>query len=78
MTDITQMLDSMEDAMKLQMQAKAEKRAEKAAREKKEFQEKLMRAAASEMELDGLASKAKGSDDAVRRDQLIGMMMAGF
>ena len=67
-----------EDAMKLQMQAKAEKRAEKAAREKKEFQEKLMRAAASEMELDGLASKAKGSDDAVRRDQLIGMMMAGF
>ena len=78
MTDITQMLDSMEDAMKLQMQAKAGKRAEKAAREKKEFQEKLMRAAASEMELDGLASKAKGSDDAVRRDQLIGMMMAGF
>ena len=78
MTDITQMLDSMEDAMKLQMQAKAEKRTEKAAREKKEFQEKLMRAAASEMELDGLASKAKGSDDAVRRDQLIGMMMAGF
>lgn len=40
MTDITQMLDSMEDAMKLQMQAKAEKRAEKAAREKKEFQDK--------------------------------------
>ena len=60
MTDITQMLDSMEDAMKLQMQAKAEKRAEKAAREKKEFQEKLMRAAASEMELDGLASKEIG------------------
>lgn len=78
MTDMTQMLDSMENAMRLQMQAKAEKRAEKAAREKKEFQEKLMRAAASEMELDGLASKAKGSDDAVRRDQLIGMMMAGF
>ncbi len=78
MTDITQMLDSMEDAMKLQMQAKAEKRAEKAAREKKEFQEKLMRASASKVELDGLASKAKGSDDAVRRDQLIGMMMAGF
>ena len=37
-----------------------------------------MRAAASEMELYSLASNAKGSDDAVRRDQLIGMMMAGF
>ncbi len=78
MTDMTQMLNSMEDAMKLQMRAKAEKRAQKAAKEKKEFQEKLMRAAASEMELDGLSSKAKGSDDAVRRDQLVGMMMAGF
>lgn len=78
MNDMEQMLHSMEDAMKLQMQAKAEKRAEKAALEKKEFQEKLMRAAASKIELDGMASKAKGSDDAVRRDQLIGLMMSGF
>lgn len=78
MNDMEQMLHSMEDAMKLQMQTKAEKRAEKAAREKKEFQEKLMRAAASKIELDGMASKIKGSDDAVRRDQLIGLMMSGF
>ncbi len=78
MTDMTQMLNSMEDAMKLQMRKKKKKRAQKAEKKKKEFQEKLMRAAASEMELDGLSSKAKGSDDAVRRDQLVGMMMAGF
>ena len=78
MTDMRQVLDSMENAMKLQYQARAERRAEKAAQEKKEFQEKLMRAAASEVELDGMASKAKGTEDAVRRDQLVGMMMAGF
>lgn len=78
MTDMTQMLHSMENAMRLQNQARAEKRAEKAAQEKKEFQEKLMRAAASDLELDGMASKAKGSEDAVQRDQLIGLMMAGF
>lgn len=78
MTDMTQMLNSMENAMRLQNQAKAERRARKAEQEKKEFQEKLMRAAASEMELDGMASKVKGADDAVQRDQLIGLMMAGF
>ncbi len=78
MTDMTQMLNSLENSMKLQMRAKAEKRAGKAAKDKKEFQEKLMRASVSEMELDGIASKAKGSEDAVRRDQLTGMMMAGF
>lgn len=78
MTDMTQMLNSMENAMKLQNQAKAERRARKAEQEKKEFREKLMRAAASEMELDGMASKVKGADDAVQRDQLIGLMMAGF
>ena len=76
MTDMTQMLHSMENAMRLQNQAKAERRAEKAAKDKKEFQEKLMRAASSDIELS--ASKAKGSEDAVRRDQLIGLMMAGF
>ncbi len=78
MTDMTQMLHSMENAMRLQNQAKAERRAEKAAKDKKEFQEKLMRAASSEAELDGLSMKAKGSEDAVQRDQLIGLMMAGF
>lgn len=78
MTDMTQMLHSMENAMRLQNQARAEKRAEKAAQERKEFQEKLMRAASGDLELDGIASKAKGSEDAVQRDQLIGLMMAGF
>jgi len=78
MTDMTQMLHSMENAMRLQNQARAEKRAEKAAQERKEFQEKLMRAASGDLELDGMASKAKGSEDAVQRDQLIGLMMAGF
>ncbi len=33
-----------------------------------------MRAAVSKMELEGLASKVNGSDDAVQRDQLIGLM----
>ena len=68
MTDMTQMLHSMENAMRLQNQAKAERRAEKAAKDKKEFQEKLMRAASSDIELSGTASKAKGSEDAVRRE----------
>ena len=77
-TDMTQVLSSMENAIKLKNQAKAERRAERAAQEKKEFLEKLMRAASSDIELDGMASKVKGSDDAVQRDQLIGFMMAGF
>ena len=77
MMDMTQILYSMENTMKLQNRARAERRAAKAEQEKKEFLEKLMRAEASKIELDGLASKAKGSDDAVQRDQLIGMMMAG-
>lgn len=76
--NMTQMLHSMENAMRLQNQAKAEKRAEKAAQDKKEFQEKLMRAASSDIELSGIATKAKGSEDAAQRDQLIGLMMAGF
>ena len=78
MMDMTQIIYSMENTMKLQNRARAERRAAKAEQEKKEFLEKLMRAEASKIELDGLASKAKGSDDAVQRDQLIGMMMAGF
>jgi len=63
---------------KLQNQARAERRAEKAAQEKKEFLEKLARAEASQTELDGKAMKVKGSEDAVQRDQLIGLMTAGF
>ena len=77
MTDMTQMLYTMESNLRLQNRARAERRARKAEEEKREFQEKLMRAAASKMELDGLASKAKGSEDAVQRDQLIGMMGTG-
>lgn len=77
MNDMTQMLHTMENTLRLQNRARAERRARKAEEEKREFQEKLMRAAASKMELDGLAAKAKGSEDAVRRDQLIGMMGTG-
>ena len=78
MNDMTQMLHSMEQSIRLQNRAKAERRAARAEQEKREFQAKQMRDAASKMELEGMASKAKGSEDAVQRDQLIGMMMAGF
>ena len=74
MTDMTQMLYTMENNLRLQNRARAERRARKAEEEKREFQEKLMHAAASKVELDGMASKVKGSEDAVQRDQLIGMM----
>ena len=77
MNDMTQLLHTMENTLRLQNRARAERRTQKAEEEKREFQEKLMRAAASKMELDGLASKAKGSEDAVQRDQLIGMMGTG-
>ena len=75
MNDMSQLLYSMENTMKLQSRAKAEKRARKAEQEKKEFLEKLQQAAASKVELEGIASKVKGSADAVQRDQLIGMML---
>lgn len=73
-----QLLDSMENSIKLQCQARAERRSDEAERERKSFQEKLMRATVSQTELDGMVSKVKGREDAVQRDQLIGMMMAGF
>ena len=73
-----QLLDSMETSVKMQQQARAERRAEEAERERKAFQEKLMRAAGTKTELDSMVSKVKGRQDAVQRDQLIGMMMAGF
>lgn len=73
-----QMLDSMENSIKLRSQANAERRAEEAEREKRAFQQKLMLAAAGKTELDGMASNVKGKQDAVLRDQLMGLMMAGF
>ncbi|MBD5506974.1 MAG: hypothetical protein HDR05_02675 [Lachnospiraceae bacterium] len=73
-----QVLDSMEYSIKLRSQAKAERRAEEAEREKRAFQEKLMLAAAGKVELDGRASNVKGKQDAVLRDQLMGLMMTGL
>lgn len=73
-----QMLNSMENSVKLRNQAKAERRAEEAQRAKKAFEEKLMIAEATKTELDSMAMKAKGAQDAVQRDQLMGLMMAGF
>ena len=73
-----QVLDSMENSIRLRSQAQAERRAEDAAREKKAFQERLMLAAASKAQLDGMASNVNGKQDAVLRDQLMGLMMAGF
>ena len=75
--DMKQLLDSMENSIRLQGRARAEKRARRAEHEQEEFKEKLMRIAASQMELDGMAGKIKGTDAAVQRDQLIGMM-GGF
>lgn len=78
MDAMQQVLDSMENKIMLREQARAERRAEEAAEAKKDFQEKLLLAEATKTELDSMASKAKGSQDAVLRDQLIGLMMAGF
>lgn len=77
-TAMAQMLDSMEHAMKLQNQARTQRRAQKAEEEKKAFQEKLARAATNDLELNGMATRVKGAEDAVQRDQLMGLMMAGF
>ena len=75
--DMKQLLSSMENSIKLQGRARAEKRARRAEQEQEEFKEKLMRIAASQVELDGMAAKIKGTDAAVQRDQLIGMI-GGF
>ncbi len=77
-SDINKVLDSMENALRLQIQANAERRSEKAEQKEKEFKEKLNRAYTSKMELEGKASGLKGTQDAVRRDQLMALMMAGF
>lgn len=76
-TDMKQLIDSMENTIRLQGRARAEKRARQAEREQEEFKEKLMRISASQMELEGMARKVKGTDAAVWRDQLIGLM-GGF
>ena len=75
---MAQVLNSMENTVKLRNQARAERRAEEAAQAQNDFQKKLMLAATTKTELDSLASRAKGSHDAVLRDQLMGLMMAGF
>lgn len=77
-TDVKTVLDSMENALRLQIQANAERRSAKAEREEKEFIEKLMQTAASKTELEAKAESIKGTQDAVRRDQLMMLMMAGF
>ena len=75
--DMKQLMDSMENSIKLQGRARAERRARRAEQEQEEFKEKLMRMAANELELEGIAAKKKGTDAAVQRDQLIGML-GGF
>ena len=75
--DMKQLMDSMENSIKLKSLARAEERARRAEYEREEFKEKLMRIAASQMELDGMAGKIKGTDAAVQRDQLIGLL-GGF
>ena len=78
LTAMKQTLDSMELSVKMRNQARAERRAEDAENAKRAFQKKLMLAANSKLELDGMASGVKGSQDAVQRDQLMAMMMASF
>lgn len=74
LTDMRKLMDSMEDTIKKQNRANAESRAKKAKQEQDEFEEKLMRAAASKAELQGLASKVKGSENAILRDQLVNLI----
>ncbi len=76
--NITQLIDSMEQTIKMQSRARAQRRADDVQREKSEFQEKLRRSAVSKMELNSTVSKIKGDEEAVRRDQLMGLMMSGF
>lgn len=76
--DMKQLINSMENTIKLQYRARAERRADEAEREQKEFKEKLMRINANKLELEGMARKGKGAEAATQRDQLIGLMMAGF
>lgn len=76
--DMKPLINSMENTIKLQNRARAERRADQAEREEKKFKEKLMRLSGSELELESMARKGKGAEAAVQRDQLMGLMMAGF
>lgn len=78
MTAMKQVLDSMELSVKLRNQARAERRAEDAENARRDFQKKLLNAANSKLELEAEVSGIKGTEDAVQRDQLMAMMMAGF
>lgn len=78
LTAMKQVLDSMETSVKLRSQARAERRAEDAENARRDFQKKLLRAANSKLELEAEVSGVKGAEDAVQRDQLMCMMMAGF
>lgn len=76
--DMKPLINSMENTIKLRNRARAERRADQAEREEKKFKEKLMRLSGSELELESMARKGKGTEAAVQRDQLMGLMMAGF
>ncbi|MCI9314485.1 MAG: hypothetical protein HFI57_05800 [Lachnospiraceae bacterium] len=78
MDAMKQVLNSMENKIRLRSQAQAERRAEDVEAQKRAFQAKLLAASANKLELDSMSSQIKGSQDAVQRDQLVGMMMAGF
>ncbi len=78
MDAMKQVLNSMENKIRLRSQAQAERRAEEVEAQKRAFQAKLLAASANKLELDSMSSQIKGSQDAVQRDQLVGMMMAGF
>lgn len=78
LTAMKQVLDSMETSVKLRSQARAERRAEDAENARRDFQKKLLRVANSRLELEAEVSGVKGAEDAVQRDQLMFMMMAGF
>ncbi len=75
--DLKQLAASMVNTIKLQDRARAEKRAREAEHELKEFREELMRINKSQMELESKAKKIKGTNAAVQRDQLIGLLGAG-
>lgn len=78
LTAMKQVLDSMELSVKLRNQARAERRAEDAENARRDFQKKLLRVANSKLALEAEVSGVKGAEDAVQRDQLMAMMMAGF
>lgn len=75
MADMRQVLTSMEESIKMQNYVRMQKRAEKAQQEEKEFREKLMQAAISKAETEGIKANVKGNEAAVQRDSIVAMMM---